>query len=171
MKTALGKLASGLVALVLSGCASLPPDFERPVVHVADIRLVGATLFEQHFKLALRIQNPNPVALPISGLNYDLAVNGVPFARGTSAEAVTVPPYGTALLQADSYTTLAGLLKQLVQLGAGGAPKALRYRLTGRLSVAGLGTPLPFEHEAEIGLPVLEALIEPGETASRQGAF
>ncbi len=142
-----------LVASALAGCAWVPGRVEAPAVHIADIRLLNATLFEQQYALSLRVQNPNDFDLPIEGLSYEIEVNDKPFARGASAQAVTVPRFGSALLEVEGISTIGDLLRQYRQVGKGELKGGLRYRLKGKLSLQGSAARIPFDYQGEIGVP------------------
>lgn len=145
-------LLAVFVALSLASCAWLPGRVESPAVHIADIRLLNATLFEQQYALSLRVQNPNDFDLPIEGLSYEIELNDKPFAKGASAQAVTVPRFGSALLEVEGISTITDLLRQYRQL-AKGELKGLRYHLKGKLSLQGSAARIPFDYQGEIGLP------------------
>jgi LEA14-like dessication related protein len=136
---------------LLAGCAGLGGHIEPPTVHVASLSLSSVTLFEQQYKLGLRLQNPNDVDLPIEGLSYELEVNDQPFAKGVSSHPVTVPRYGSAVLDVEGFSTLGDLLRQYKQW-AKGEFKGLRYHMKGKLTLQG-GLSVPFDRKGEIGLP------------------
>lgn len=147
-------LAIGFLAS-LAGCAMIAGKIDPPAVHIASLSLTGATLFEQQYKLGLRLQNPNDFDLPIEGLSYEIELNDKPFAKGVSSRPVTVPRRGSALLEVEGFSTLGDLLRQYKQL-AKGELKGLRYRIRGKLSLQG-GPNVPFERKGEIGLPAPDA--------------
>ena len=120
-------------------------------MNIADIRLQDATLLEQRYRLQLRIQNPNPVDLPIEGLSYDLEINGKPFSKGVSSQAITVPRYGSELLEVEGTSTLFDVLRQMAELRKG-QPKAVQYRLTGKLGLSN-GRREPFDYQGQVELP------------------
>jgi LEA14-like dessication related protein len=137
--------------LFISGCTLLPSQIEKPTLHVADVRLIDAGLFEQRFVLSLRVQNPNDFDLPIEALNYELMLNDKPFAQGASAKSVTIPRYGSGLIEVEGISTLSMLLRQLPEL-QNGTLKGLRYQLKGYLTLQGFGNRVPFDQQGEIGL-------------------
>lgn len=141
-----------LLPLLIIGCAWVPARVEPPSVHIADIRLLGASLFEQRYALSLRVQNPNDFDLPINGLSYEVELNDRLFATGASSHAVTVPRFGSALIEVEGVSTLPDLLRQYRQL-ARGELAGLHYRLKGTLSLRGGRGPIPFDYRGEIGLP------------------
>ena len=140
------------LVVFLTGCAWVPGRVEPPSVHIADIRLLNASLFEQQYALSLRVQNPNDFDLPIDGLSYTVELNDQLFATGASSHAVTVPRFGSALIEVEGISTLTDLLRQYRQLSKGELA-GLRYRLKGRLSLRGGPSAIPFDYRGEIGLP------------------
>lgn len=140
-----------VLSVFLASCAGLVGRTEPPRVTLADIRLTELKLLEQRYQLTLRVQNPNDFELPIEGLDYELLVNEQEFGSGVSNRPVTVPAYGTELLQVDAYSTLAGLLRQFRELDSGKSP-SLRYRLKGHVRLSRNGLSLPFDHSGEISL-------------------
>ena len=141
-----------LLLSCLAGCAWVPGRGEPPSLHIADIKLLNATLFEQQYLLSLRVQNPNDFDLPIEGLSYEIELNDKPFATGASSRAVNVPRYGSALIEVEGISTITDLLRQYKQL-AKGELTGLRYRLKGKLTLQGSLAKIPFDYKGEIGLP------------------
>ena len=153
----------------LSSCAILSGHIEPPSVHVASVSLINATLFEQQYRLGLRLQNPNDVDLPISALSYEIEVNDKPFAKGVSTKAVTVPRYGSALLEVEGISTLGDLLRQYKQLGTANFT-GLRYRMKGNISLQS-GLRVPFDRKGEIGLPETDQAVEPAPNEPKTRTF
>lgn len=138
-----------LLASLLAGCAVFRTDVEPPIVTLADLGVREMGLFEQRYRLRLRIQNPNDFALHIRGLSYDLDLNGREFARGVSAQDVTVPGFGEALIEVDAVSNLARVVDQVLDFGKQGA---LSYRLAGQLRLGHAVSRVPFEYRGEISL-------------------
>lgn len=145
------RILAGLLALLLAGCASLGPRPEPPVVSLAGLQLGEMTLFEQRYQLQLRLQNPNDVDLPISGLRCTLFINEREFAKGVSAAGVTVPRFGEAVLTVDVLSDLRRVFQQLRD--SGGKPaEAVSYRLSGKIALQGSPFMLPFDYRGEFDL-------------------
>ena len=85
------KFVSLWLVVLLTGCAALQDSLEAPHVTLTDLRMLDMTLFEQRYGLKIRVQNPNPVELPITGMNFRLDVNDSELGRGVSDQPVTVP--------------------------------------------------------------------------------
>jgi LEA14-like dessication related protein len=146
-------IASGLFC-ALAACSGLSGITQKPEISLAGIELVDFGLFEQRFKLGLRIQNPNDVALPIQGLSFDVELNGQHFAKGVSDQAVTVPRFGEAVLTVTATSNLGNVLRQLNELQKSGRQRA-DYRISGRLELAGVGN-IPFERKGDVAMPVFD---------------
>jgi len=133
------------------GCANLSGDM--PVsVNVSDLRMGTAGVFEQQYFVKLRIQNPTDRDLSVKGVAFDLELNGKSFARGTSAQAVVVPRFGSALVDAEMLSTLTGVLRQLNTVAGGSeARKSFDYRIQGRL-YRSTGGSVAFSDQGELQL-------------------
>src|SRR3954469_15393241 len=97
-----------LCVLLLTGCSGLPRNTPRLDVTLADITPTQIGLFEQQYRVDLRVQNPSDNAIAIDGLAYQIEINGKPFARGVSDQGATVPRFGQAVLSATAVSSLSG---------------------------------------------------------------
>jgi LEA14-like dessication related protein len=140
----------GLAALLaLAACTRLG-EVEPPQVHLADIRLLPGGLLEQRFQVDLRFGNPNDFDLALDGLTFELELNDMPFARGLSDQAVTVPRLGEARLRVVASTTLIDLVQQMLVLGE---RSDLSYRIAGVVYLRGAATrKLPYETAGRLRL-------------------
>jgi len=139
------------MVLVTAACGRLLPiTVETPHVTLASLHIREVTLLEQRYAVKLRIQNPNSFELPIVGMSFRLDLGEIEFARGVSRERVTVPAYGEELMNVEVVSSLVKLLTQVEELEAG-RHEALRYRLSGWLSLADYPSKIPFEYQGEIG--------------------
>jgi len=139
------------VVALLAGCAGLVTKPERPEVTVASITLVEPGLLEQRYRVQLRVQNPNNFDLPIDGVQMRLELNSQPFVTAVSAVPVTVPRFGSALVDIDAVSTLARLLHQLKEITSG-KTETVRYKLAGKVHLSQPSIELPFTQEGEISL-------------------
>ena len=124
-------------------------EIEPPSLHLANLSLTNATLFEQQYHLQFRVENPNPFDLPIDGIAYELEINGKPFAKGVGNQAITVPRYGTELLNVEGTSTLMDILHQASGMNKG-KTEHVEYRLKGKLSTN--GRTVPFDYKGDIDL-------------------
>lgn len=148
MKKRVPFLMAGLAAFLLVGCAHFWGRAETPRVNIANIVPKEVKLFEQVFAMDLRVMNPTGKEIGIRGVVFDLEVNGQPFARGVSNQAVTVGPFASQVMQVEAVTTLAGILRQIVQ-----AQKedfaGFTYRLSGFFQTDSSAFRVPFDETGE----------------------
>lgn len=138
---------------VMGGCAGLTKRPEPPEVSLANMSILNAGLFEQRYRLQLRLQNPNDFALPIKGMKYQVYVNDKVFARGVSSDPVTIPAFSEAVIDVEGISNLSSLVDQLFELGSGGKEK-IQYRLSGSARLANQPLSIPFEYQGEFKLPM-----------------
>jgi len=142
------KLSYLLFPVLLSGCTALPPAIENPHVTLNNLQVLDMTLLEQRYAVTLRVQNPNPVPIPVSGVSFRLDINDTEFGRGVTNQAVTIPAYGEALVELSLVSNLARLFDQVRGMESNRGP-SLRYRLSGGLSVSNRFGKLPFDYQGE----------------------
>jgi len=139
------RLAFLCLALLAPGCASLLFDGESPEVLVTNVTPLEATLFEQQLKVDIRVRNPNPFELNVTGLDFTLNLNGKRLARGLANDAVTIPRLGAAILSVNTTTSTLEVMRQLLSLHE---QQDMKYQITGVLHLD--GTRLPFDSEGVI---------------------
>ena len=101
----------------LGGCSSWTSGgFKDPDVRLVNVDVIKAKLLEQQFMLRFRIDNPNPVSLPVRGLDYSVYLNEVKLAEGESSSRFTVPAYGHHEFDVPVRTNLWRHLRRIVKL-------------------------------------------------------
>lgn len=135
----------------LSACATLPPGAQAPRVSLADVSLRSLGLLEQRFELELDLVNPNDFDLKIEGLDFELEVNGRPFAKGISRVTTLLPAGSTTPMRVTAVTQSKDWLTQMKSLSADVLKEGMPYRVHGRVKTGGLARWLPFEHMGVYG--------------------
>jgi LEA14-like dessication related protein len=132
------------------GCAT-PENVQPPSVNLTNLQLGSPGLLSQALKISVRIGNPNDFDIPLTGLSFNLEVNGQPFAEGLSNESITVPRLGYANLKVDGTASTIGLIMQFMTLGQ---RDKIDYRLFGRAHVGHLGfkDAVPFERKGSMSI-------------------
>jgi len=133
---------------LLAGCAHLWGTADNPRVNIASLTPKDMKLFEQIFIMELRVMNPGDKELVISGLSFNLEVNGQSFARGVSNESFTVGPFTSHVVQVEAVTTLASLLGQIVQAQKGEF-SGFTYHLKGYFHSDSPAVRIPFDETGE----------------------
>lgn len=152
--------ALATLALSLSACSginTLRKIVEPPKVSLANVKLVSAGLLEQRYRLSLRVQNPNGVAIPINGLDYSVNIQGNEFARGVSASSFTLPANGEDLVEIDVSTNLLDSARQVYAMLKSGE-RNVDYSLSGNVQVnLPFVKSLPFSRSGQVDLSGLNA--------------
>jgi LEA14-like dessication related protein len=137
------------VSLLLSGCAGL--RLQSPSVTVADMNLIEANLLEQRYVFKLRIQNPNDMDIPVTGLSFEIKLNDQSFAKGVSNKPVTLTRLSETMLEVTAISNLSGILRQINELRLGNR-NSVSYLIKGRL-VTGSAIGLDFENSGILDFP------------------
>jgi LEA14-like dessication related protein len=141
-------IAAMATILGIAGCAHLLGTADSPRVNIASIVPKDMKLFEQVFDMELRVMNSGDKELVVKGLVFDLEVNGQPFARGVSNQGFTVEPFSTYVMQVEAVTTLANILRQIVQAQKGEF-SGFTYRLKGYFHSETSTFRIPFDETGE----------------------
>jgi LEA14-like dessication related protein len=148
------------LAMIVASCSTMPKEYETLVVHITDMTPKDMAIFEQRFDVKLRIQNPNDVEFSINGLRFDIELNERAFATGMSGQRVTIPRFGSEVVQTEVFTTLGSFLRQVKELNKAGGQR-VGYHLKGTAFVDAPGTfKAPFDEQGEIDL-ALDTKAEP----------
>jgi LEA14-like dessication related protein len=150
------------------GCGGIGRPPSPPRVSLADIRVQEIRLFETVFQIQMRVFNTGSNALSVEGIEADLDLNGIPFARGVGRSRTTIPPFGSELVTVDVYSSALNMIGALMDvLDERRAPREVLhrvgYQLRGKLHLGGFGSPtaLPFFTEGRLGAPDLATPGEP----------
>jgi len=121
-------LITGLLALLLAGCVSLPRDFRQPEVAVVSVEPRVLNSMAPEFDIRLRVTNPNRKALEIVGLTYRIYLADSKVVEGVASELPRIEAYGEAEVvlraRADLLRSL-GVLSSLMENP--GAPVDYRF--------------------------------------------
>jgi LEA14-like dessication related protein len=143
-----------LLALFAAGCATLAdPDFDDPQVEVIAIKPLSSSGFEARFLISLRVLNPNDVDLDIQGIYYELDVQGSRLLSGTSAQPVTVPAYGEAVVELDGAASMLGSLSLVRELMSSPPEGGITYELNAKISISKWLRAVRVKREGRLGGP------------------
>jgi LEA14-like dessication related protein len=139
-----------------AACSLVAPHFERPILSVAGIELVGGNLLQQNFLVKFNVRNPNDRALPITGLHAELNVLGERVASGVVDRAFVVPAQGSSQFDMTISANLALVLLKLKR-STDQRSDDIDYELTG---AAGIDLPflreVPFQQRGVFSLKSLQ---------------
>ncbi|WP_275097193.1 LEA type 2 family protein [Sedimenticola hydrogenitrophicus] len=137
-----------LLSLLLSGCAGLWRDYEKPQVNITTFALAPESTGQAPvFDIGIQVINPNRTALSLKGMSYSLEVEGHRILSGATADLPGVPGYGMANFTIQASPNLFGSVRLFGDLFSR-QRASLDYRFKARLDVGGL---MPFVHLEESG--------------------
>jgi LEA14-like dessication related protein len=137
------------IGALLCGCVTT--QFESPKLSIISVGLVSADLFNQQFRLRLHVENPNSRELPIKSIDYQIQLQGEPFADGSSGQAFVVPANGHAEFDALVNTNLIGSIGKLVNKTDDSG--LLQYTLSGNVQLSsGWLRRIPFSERGSVPL-------------------
>jgi len=128
----------GLLATLwgLSACASLPENLiSAPDVKLRGVQVLGLGFKSQTFLLSFDIHNPNPFALPVKHVRYDVRLDGLRFASGQTASDISVPASGGTEFAISVDLDLLSTAPQLLSIVREGTRAEIPYELKGELGV------------------------------------
>ncbi|EAQ97480.1 Conserved secreted protein [Congregibacter litoralis KT71] len=145
---------AALVLMLLAGCASIGGalDFDDPEIELLALEPLPSQGLEARFLVKLRVLNPNPVPLAISGVAYDVFIRDAKILSGVSNEGINVGAYSESVAELEVAAGMLGSLTLLRDLMANPTDGALPYKLNAKLSLSGLSRAIRISREGSIDL-------------------
>jgi len=153
-------LAAALAALLAGGCARrvpppppLPP-VEPPRLTIEAVAPGALDAFGVTVEVCGRMENPNPVDLPVTGFDYAIAVDGKAVDAGRLEARLALPAGGTIDFAVPARLHWTRIPETVAVLAA---RRTLALRVTGAALLHG-GRRLPWGADATVALPHLPSL-------------
>lgn len=128
-------------ALTLAGCAGLDRSFREPGIDLVGFSSAPSRGLQPGFRLQLRLTNPNSKPLVLTGVDYEIAIEGHKLADG-NLEGFTIPAQGEKTVASTVYNDLGSDLRLLADLAS--RPRSqLGYTVKARVRIGGWLLPLP----------------------------
>lgn len=140
-------------ALALTGCVGRwRGALENPTVSLESFRMLPTEGVSPRFLIGLRVINPNPVAIDLRGLSYDVEIEGQKLLSGVAGNLARIPPYAESEIELQAGLSLVGGLRLLNDLLSDASRDTLAYVFRARLDVAGLASRLTLEEAGQLSL-------------------
>nr|WP_296749349.1 LEA type 2 family protein [Thioalkalivibrio sp.] len=143
-------------ALFLSGCAGVRPGYERPSLMLDSFRAIPSEGMAPRFALGLRVVNPNPTPLPLTGMSYNVEFEGYRVITGVAGNLETVPAYGESLIEVQAGVDLISGLRLFHNLLQDPQRDRIRFNLRARLDTGGVRRFLVLEESGDLSLASLQ---------------
>lgn len=118
---------------IINSCATL--KLETPQVSLINIK--PYTHQGMGFDIELNIANPNSIALPVSGISYQMKINGTSLLQGVSNQVSTIPAYGSVPVRISTSISILSAPKIFLNLMQNKNQK-LSYELSTKIDLEGL---------------------------------
>ena len=143
-------LTLSLIGLLgLSACSNVFYQYEEPKVDLIGLQALPAKGLNPGFRITLKITNPNDRPLPISGLYYEVAIEGHDIASGTFNEGLDLPAYGSKIITSDVQASLLGGLNLVGDL-ISRPRKQIDYALSAKVSISGFNLPMRISRKGTV---------------------
>jgi LEA14-like dessication related protein len=133
-------------ALLLSACAPLNPPFEPPEVTLETLRIIRIVDAKADVSIGLRVFNPNPYALPVQRVEFEVTIDGRVAASTRSARIETLPPRGDALIELSGRIDIGAVATALMSLGS---QLPIEYAVKGVITLTD-GASVPFARKGRV---------------------
>lgn len=154
MKRSLVGAVACAFALCLSGCSALKPKLEVPRLTLVRIGMISADVFNQQVLVRVLVENPNDRELPVTGLDYELFLEGDSFAKGVSNKPFTVPAKGETTFDMTVRTNfVSGVARLMSRLNG---REQVQYVVEGKvLTDISMLKKIPFQESGSVSLGVV----------------
>ncbi len=152
------RLIKALAMIIACGlmlsCANLGVGLQAPKIKLVSVNMLPSEGLSQRFRIGLNVTNPNPVSLPVRGLSYSLALNGIEVVDGVSASVGRLAPYTETPLTLEAGTNLISALRFVNDFLRNNVEKPIDYNLKATIDVEGFARRLTIRESGAIPLSV-----------------
>ncbi|WP_300463495.1 LEA type 2 family protein [Desulfobacula sp.] len=124
--------------LFASGCATLQPGYETPVVSVTSFKAVPTQSLVPQFQIGLHIVNPNRSPLDLKGVSYTISLEGHKIMTGVANQLPRIAPYGEGDIILNASVDLFSSIGFFTDLIRHQKKNQLSYRLNAKLDAGSL---------------------------------
>jgi len=146
-----------LATFFLTGCQTMNQvlNLQKPTAQMTGLKFQNATLNSATLLFDIEVDNPYPVALPLTNLDYGLSSGAEPFLNGKAELQTTIPAKSKKTVSLPATINYLDMLKALKGVRPG---SKIPYRADLGLSVdaPAIGLmKLPLKKEGELVLPAV----------------
>jgi LEA14-like dessication related protein len=140
-----------LLAITLSACATLSPDYEEPTVTLSSLKAIPSEGMVPAFEIGLRIINPNAQTLNLEGIVYTVSLQGYELVKGVGKDFPVIEGYSEGEVK---LTAAANLLAGIRFVGdmMQTQDESVEYEFKAKLDLGGLYPSIKVRETGEINL-------------------
>ncbi len=129
-------------------------NLEKPTVRVEQVRLADLNFQSLTLAVDLGIENPNPLAVSLASLEYDLLLDEISFLKGIQDKSIQISAHGQSSLEIPVMLEFENIYKSFQKLKSQDSTE-FRLRLGLGFDIPVLGrVKIPLQHEGH--LPLLQ---------------
>jgi LEA14-like dessication related protein len=127
------------------------PDYDTPKVSVSSFMVVPGETLAPHFKIGLRVVNPNDFALELEGASYSVSLEGFEIITGAASDLPTIAAYGEGEFTIDAQASLWDSIRLFNSMAAEPRTK-IDYEFKAKLDTGNFIVPLYLTESGSIDL-------------------
>lgn len=127
--------ATLVAAILVSSCAGMGTIVSTPGVSLRNIEALDLGFSGQRFLLGFDVTNPNPFPLPVSGVSYNVELDGQRFATGATPGRFTIPAAGDGEFSISVELDLLRSAPQLLYIVREANRRPVPYELRGQFEL------------------------------------
>lgn len=132
----------------LGACGSLTKLTEKPRVHLDSLQIQSPTREGATLVFGVMVENPNPVAIEVDEVTYELEIAGRALSSGRLENGARVPAKDKAIVSIPVAVKYSDLFESLLQLLKNPTSP---YRIKGAARIGPFA--IPFDQTGEVKLP------------------
>lgn len=127
-----------LLLILFSGCATLQPGYETPVVSITSFKALPTQGLIPQFQINLHIVNPNRSPLDLKGISYTISLEGHKILTGVSNKLPMIEAYGEGDVVLKASVDLFSSIKFFTNLMNNPIKDQISYSLNAKLDAGSL---------------------------------
>ena len=138
-------------ALLLPGCASLHPDYEKPTVVLKSLRPDSSDNDGPAFEISLGVINPNASDLSIEGIVYTIALEGNEVVKGVGKDFPVIEGYSEQTITLSGNANLIAGIRFFLEL-ATSELEDIEYEFTAKIDLKGTDPTIRLKETGKLDL-------------------
>jgi len=145
-RTHVTRFALFVAMLLVAACVPFGQQFAAPEVTLESLRILRIVDAKAELSIGLRVFNPNPYALPVDRVEFDVQIDGRSAVSGRSVHVDALPPKGDAKVELSGRVDVTAVATALMTIGS---QLPVDYVVAGTITLTD-GTVLPFVRKGRI---------------------